>query len=283
MEIQQNLSGALPEEGKQFTELDSDWYMNPSGFPASVNISQAIATIPGNNYTLIFYFSARPDYNAASNNNLSVMVNGKQVMDVWTSRTTWAQYNYTFNATSNSTIIGFADLGTPDSTGTLLDNVSLMCNPQPAPINASLTVKKILNNSNGGTASVSSFSFKVSGFNGGNPIFFNQINSTYGMNILSLAAGTYNVTEISASGYSTTYSGCTNVVLSNGGNATCTITNSAEPGTLIVKKIINNSNEGTVNVSHFSFSVNGGTPVSFIRINATNGQNTCLSLRAPTT
>ena len=43
----------------------------------------------------------------------------------------------------------------------------------------------------------------------------------------------------------------------------CEITNLLQPGTLIVKKVVRNDDGGTLGCGAFSFSVNGGTPVSF--------------------
>ena len=43
----------------------------------------------------------------------------------------------------------------------------------------------------------------------------------------------------------------------------CTITNKLQAGTLIVKKVVTNDDGGTLTCPGFSFSVNGGAPVSF--------------------
>jgi hypothetical protein len=40
-----------------------------------------------------------------------------------------------------------------------------------------------------------------------------------------VGAGTYNVTEPAVAGYTTTYDNCSNIVIANGGTATCTVTN----------------------------------------------------------
>ncbi len=131
-------------------------------------------------------------------------------------------------------------------------------NDQPA----TLTVIKVVINNDGGTKTFTDFSFVV---NGGAPIAF----EADGQNDLSVPAGTYSVTEPSVAGYTTTYNNCTEVVIPNGGSATCTITNDDQPAVLIVKKVVINDDGGTKTFTDFSFVVNGGAPVIF----EADGQN----------
>ncbi len=63
---------------------------------------------------------------------------------------------------------------------------------------ATLIVKKVVVNDNGGTATADDFSFQV---NGGAAQAF----QADGQNDLEVAAGTYNVTEPAVAGYTTTY------------------------------------------------------------------------------
>ena len=77
--------------------------------------------------------------------------------------------------------------------------------------------------------------------NGGSAVSF----EADGQNDLSVAAGTYSVTEPAVTGYTTSYSNCSNLVIPNGGSATCTITNNDQAATLIVKKVVVNDNGGT--------------------------------------
>jgi uncharacterized repeat protein (TIGR01451 family) len=86
--------------------------------------------------------------------------------------------------------------------------------PQPA----TLIVKKVVVNDNGGTKQAQNFTFSV---NGGAAQAFEPD----GQNNLSVPAGTYSVTEPAVAGYSTTYNNCSNLVIPAGGSATCTITN----------------------------------------------------------
>ncbi|MBF6025004.1 galactose oxidase-like domain-containing protein [Lysobacter niastensis] len=146
--------------------------------------------------------------------------------------------------------------GVPSEAAMMRINVAGQTPPPPA--NATLTVRKVVVNDNGGTGTAPNFSFSV---NNGTPVAF----EADGSNALTVPAGTYNVTEPAASGYATTYSGCSNVVLAAGGNATCTITNNdiATSASLTVRKIVVNDNGGAKVASDFSFSVNGAAAAPF--------------------
>ena len=141
MEIQKSLW--TPAEGSQYAELDTDWD-GPSGSfggePASVQIFEDLATIPGQTYQISFKFSPRPapdpfNANDANNNKLEFSWDGS-VKDVISadgsalSNTAWTTHNYQFTASTSSTRLEFADLGVPDSYGTFLDSVSAKCVPQ---------------------------------------------------------------------------------------------------------------------------------------------------------
>ena len=122
---------------------------------------------------------------------------------------------------------------------------------------ATLTVVKKFANKYGGTTDPTQFTFAV---NGDAPVAFEGD----GSNQLAVNAGTYSVTETAKSGFGApTYEGCSNVVLTVGGSATCTITNHDLPATLIVKKVVLNDNGGTAEAADFSFSVNGGEATAF--------------------
>ena len=127
-------------------------------------------------------------------------------------------------------------------------------NDQPATLN----VRKVVNNSSGGTKVASDFSFSV---NGGPPVAFEPD----GTNTLTVDAGTYTVTEPAVSGYTTGYSNCANLVLPNGGSATCVITNTDQAATLVVQKVVVNDNGGSRIATEFQFQVSGGTATSFLQ------------------
>lgn len=95
---------------------------------------------------------------------------------------------------------------------------------------ATLTVRKVVVNDNGGTGTPSNFSFAI---NGGAPTAF----ASSGSNVLTLAPGTYTIAEPAVGGYTASYSGCSDVSLVAGGSATCTITNddvATAPSNLLV-------------------------------------------------
>ena len=138
----------------------------------------------------------------------------------------------------------------------------------PPPPNPKLNVKKVVV---GATTSPSAFSFAVS--NGGGTHAF----EADGQNELTLPAGTYSVTEPAVSGWTTTYAGCSNVVLSTpqASVPTCTITNTKQQAPpppppnpkLNVKKVVVGD---TTSPSAFSFAVsNGGGTHAF----EADGQN----------
>ena len=117
-----------------------------------------------------------------------------------------------------------------------------------------LHVEKIITNDNGGTATSTQFFFTV---NGGEPIQFEP----EGTNDLALNAGGYDIVEVNPlSGYAASYQNCENVMVSNGGETTCTITNNDQPASLAVIKLIANDNGGNAPMTDFALFV-GQTPV----------------------
>ena len=123
-------------------------------------------------------------------------------------------------------------------------------------VTTQLVVVKVVVNDNGGTATVADFGFQV---NGGSAQPF----GASGVVVLAVGPGTYTVTEPAAAGYTTTYAGCTDVVLVAGQTIVCTITNDdvlvppPPPATLIVTKVVVNDAGGTKVASDFTFVVNG--------------------------
>lgn len=126
------VAGWLSQEGNQYAELDTDWDgpgQPLNNEPALVKIYQDIATIPGVEYTLSYYYSPRPS-TPGSDNTLMVRVDGSQVAlhgpTPGVGGTAWTLYTYVFNATLPTTRIEFGAGGTANSLGVFLDNVSLM-------------------------------------------------------------------------------------------------------------------------------------------------------------
>jgi hypothetical protein len=102
--------------GSQHVELDS---------AEPTKLTQAVTTIPGATYQLRFDFAARSD-TAEANNGVLATANATTVVNAITDNTNWTTYGGTFLASSASTNVSLADLGTPaDSLGTLVDNAVL--------------------------------------------------------------------------------------------------------------------------------------------------------------
>jgi uncharacterized repeat protein (TIGR01451 family) len=99
-------------------------------------------------------------------------------------------------------------------------------------VTGTLTIVKNLVNDNLGPKTCSDFSYQV---NGGTAVPFESDCS----NNKTVLPGSYTVVEVGApiAGYTTTYNNCTNVAVTAGGTATCTITNDdiAVPSLSLVK------------------------------------------------
>jgi peptidoglycan hydrolase-like protein with peptidoglycan-binding domain len=93
---------------------------------------------------------------------------------------------------------------------------------------ATLIVKKIVINDDGGTATAGDFSFQysVGEFTSDSITFIEQEDSLLGENHITVDEGSYAVTESAATGYTTSYSeGCDDMELENLEETTCVITN----------------------------------------------------------
>jgi hypothetical protein len=115
IELRNNVVGVAPD-GVNFVELDT--YANSS-------MSQSVATVLGQNYTLSFQFQDRPGV-ATSSQGLEVYWNGGLVGSVNNSLGGgWQSVSYTLAGTGTTAALSFKAIGTEDSLGTSLDNVSL--------------------------------------------------------------------------------------------------------------------------------------------------------------
>jgi len=135
LELHRGVMGWLSHgTSSQHAELDTDWdgpSGSLSGEPASVRIYQDIPTLPGQTYNIKFYFSPRPATDAT--NNILEFSWGGEVKATTTaaggSNTIWTEHSYNFSAIATTTRLQFTDLGTPDSLGPFLDDVSVRCIP----------------------------------------------------------------------------------------------------------------------------------------------------------
>ena len=153
-------------------------------------------------------------------------------------------------AVTEDAATGYTGSSSTDCSGTLLSGDNKTCTITNDDQPAHLTVIKHLVNDNGGSSAVTDFSFQV---NGGTAASF----EADGQNDLTVNAGTYNVTEPTANGYTTTYDNCANLVLANGGLATCTITNNDIAPQLTVIKHVVNDNGGNNVAGDFTMNVTG--------------------------
>ncbi|MDQ2973053.1 MAG: hypothetical protein M3Q79_01050 [bacterium] len=120
---------------------------------------------------------------------------------------------------------------------------------------ATVIVNKIVINDNGGTLAANDFSFILNG----------DIATTFeidGSNSMSVNAGSYTITETPPSGYSVTYDNCSQVMIANGGTATCTVTNNDIAPLLSVIKNVENDDGGTLTSLDFILNVDGSAVTS---------------------
>ncbi len=152
------------------------------------------------------------------------------------------------------------DEGCPSELGgtvALGEGESITCTITNDDEQATLTVYKVVDNSNGGTANSSGFDITVSDDYEYEETFAGNESGT----LLTLDSGTYYISETQLQGYSAEYSGdCVDeegvsVTLTPGSNLTCTITNSdnVQPTLTVYKVVINGSEE--VGPSSFTIHV----------------------------
>ncbi|WP_077038105.1 PEP-CTERM sorting domain-containing protein [Pelomonas sp. KK5] len=143
IEIRDNRVGTAAE-GKNFAELDTDVANNGNG--KNNTISQTIATVVGATYTFSFQYSNRPFESVAnpvsvpaSSSGLHYVIgdlNGDApaMATITDDKNHWTTFTTTFVATSTSTLLSFAALGTVDGFGSSLDDVRVvMTSPVPEP------------------------------------------------------------------------------------------------------------------------------------------------------
>ena len=121
---------------------------------------------------------------------------------------------------------------------------------------ATLTVIKLVDNGNGGTADPEDFTMTVN-HSGGGPISFP---GTAGNTILMTPGETYSVREVEHPAYDADYSGGCSGEIVAGQNVTCTITNDDIPASLTVIKVVDNGDNGDAGPDDFGLTVDG-TPV----------------------
>lgn len=130
MELHEGVNGWNAHSTNQYTELDSDWggpSSGQSGEDASVKLYQDLITKVGSTYTVSFWTSPRPNISAADN-KIQVKVGSVDVVVnevAGGANTDWTEHTYTFVATEGVTRLEFTDIGTGNSLGGFLDDVSV--------------------------------------------------------------------------------------------------------------------------------------------------------------
>ncbi len=160
---------------------------------------------------------------------------------------------------------GYAESLSADCSGVVAIGETKTCTVTNNDVAPTLTVIKHVVNDYNGTSAANNFTMTVDGTNVSNGSFPGDENGTQ----VTLDAGSYSVSESGPSGYTASYSSDCSGTIAVGEGKTCTVTNTAQAGTLVVKKVVANTYGGTATASDFSFSINGGNAIGF---NA-NGEN----------
>lgn len=124
IELRDNVVGTA-FDGHNFVELDTN---------ANSSMSQTVVTTLGQTYNLSFAYAPRIN-EPASTNGIDVFWNGVQVGPTFTGDGTvssvWHLFNFAVTGTGSDTLM-FQAVGTSDSFGGSLDDVSLNATPLPA-------------------------------------------------------------------------------------------------------------------------------------------------------
>lgn len=133
LELHKSVNNWSPYEGKQYTELDSDWSgpdVNVANEPASVIISQDVGVCSEGTaeYAISFAYSPRPGH---ANNSIQVLWNGTEVFSdsvsgVGNSNTVWQTETIPVSASGGLAKLEILETGTQDSFGMFVDAVSVV-------------------------------------------------------------------------------------------------------------------------------------------------------------
>ncbi len=132
MELHEGVNSWTSHDGNQHTELDADW-AGPSGGPdgedASLKLYQDLITKNGGVYNVSVWTSPRPGTGPSENVTevrMGGIVLGTIIEDgTGNSNTVWTEHTYTFTATSGVSRLSLTDLGTGNSLGAFIDDVSV--------------------------------------------------------------------------------------------------------------------------------------------------------------
>jgi hypothetical protein len=120
IEVRNNVSGSTPF-GSSYVELDTNKPGN-----ANSAIWQMLNTVAGQSYELSFSYAQRPDHKGLASNGLCWQV-GNEVCRAFGQDLNlgWTTLTVQFTAQDSQTQLRFAAIGTADTYGTSLDNVSV--------------------------------------------------------------------------------------------------------------------------------------------------------------
>lgn len=125
-EIRNNIAGQA-QDGSNYLELDTN---------GNTTIGQTLGNLTaGARYELSFWYSPR-EFQAASTNGMQAFWNGVQLGDTLSglggSGNSWTEVKFNLTAQAGNNLLSFAAVGTSDSLGGNLDNVSLRRLPEPS-------------------------------------------------------------------------------------------------------------------------------------------------------
>ena len=160
---------------------------------------------------------------------------------------------------------GYTSSFSADCSGTIAAGETKTCtvtnDDVAAPTTGTLHVIKHVVNDSGGSASAANFTLSVSGTSP-SPASFPGAESPG--TTVTLGAGSYSVSEIGPSGYTSSFSADCSGTIAAGETKTCTVTNDdvAAPttGTLHVIKHVVNDSGGSASAANFTLSVSGTSP-----------------------
>lgn len=122
IEVRNNVAG-VAQDGNNFVELDS--YGNSTMYSQTVTTENDVA------YTLSYYYAPRPGV-AGTSNGIQLFFNNILIDEVTGSDSSWMRKTFTVSGTG-SDVISFAAVGSSDSYGGSIDNVSMETASVPEP------------------------------------------------------------------------------------------------------------------------------------------------------
>ena len=123
IELRNNAAGTA-QDGVNFVELDTN---------INMSIKQTLTNLAQSEYLLSFWYSARPQTSTATNGlsfSLGTFTGSVSPVANNTSNNIWQQYTAKVILSGN-TDLKFTAIGTSDSYGTSLDNISVTAVPEP--------------------------------------------------------------------------------------------------------------------------------------------------------